>query len=171
MGPFTLIELFDSASVLGTHGVSAVLNVTVHEPMSRYDLKVVDGLRNSLFGTFGMDLMTNNLVRGREIGLGTYAQLCACYGVEPQNAHVDPLLGMMAEPLEPGSSLPRLVAHICAEQFKRIRVFDPNYWTNQLLGLEPVFRAEVETTSIGKLIRQHVDPDFSFPEDKNLFLL
>jgi len=169
VGPWPLINLFFNPTLLQTQGVTSVLQHAYHEPASRADLKVVDGLRNTLFGMFGMDLMARNLVRAREVGIGSYAQLCACYNVATQHQFEDPLLGMLAEPLEPGSSLPRLMAHICAEQFKRIRVHDDNFWSTQLPHMKPEIRAEILNTNLATLLKMHAN--VNIPANKNAFLL
>jgi hypothetical protein len=58
-----LAQLFFNPTFLGTHGVDGILKEALKEHASQADLKTVDTLRNSLFGMFGMDLMTRNLVR------------------------------------------------------------------------------------------------------------
>jgi hypothetical protein len=108
-------------------------------------------------------------VRAREVGLGTYQTLCACYGVEPQNTFDDPLLGMLAEPLEPGSSLPRLMAHICAEQFRRLKENDPNFYTNHVFALHNEIRNDILNTNLARLLNENAGQNI--PTNKNAFFV
>ena len=169
VGDHLLKDLFDGSALIHSKGVDSLVHAAQGQLASRADHKVVDALRNFLFGPFGKDLMVNNLVRAREIGLGTYQQLCQCFGVEPQVAYEDPLHGMLSEPLLEGSSLPRLMAHICAEQFQRLRVNDPNHYANHRHQLGPLLRVELDSTTMASLLNNHMGGQY--PLNKNVFFV
>jgi len=122
VGDIQLLDLFFNAQDLQTNGISLYLDLASKTPAQKVDNKVVDGLRNIMFGH--EDLVTRNLFRGRDMGLPTYREISKCYTFPGTNNFEDPLLGLLSEPLVPGSSLPRGIANIVAEQFNRL--WDPN---------------------------------------------
>ena len=119
VGHIPLLDLFFNAQDLQTNGISFYIDLAAKTPAQKVDVKVVDGLRNIMFGS--EDLVTRNLFRGRDMGLPTYREIANCYGFPATNSFEDPLLGLLSEPLVEGSSLPRGIAVIVAEQFNRLR--------------------------------------------------
>lgn len=122
VGEIPLLDLFFNAEDLQEHGIAYYIELAAQTPAQKVDTKVVDGLRNIMFGS--EDLVTRNLFRGRDMGLPTYQEIASCYGFPATNSHEDPLLGLLSEPLVEGSSLPLGIATIIAEQFNRLR--DPD---------------------------------------------
>lgn len=135
IGPFSLLELFFNASVILEHGVEPVLNASLTTAAEAADDKVVDGLRNFMFSAgpmvIGEDLETRNLFRGRDVGIDTYSNLAACYGLTPVDpqADEDATIGLLRESTVAGSALPPLIARVVAEQFRRLRIYDLNFYT------------------------------------------
>lgn len=156
IGDFHLMEMFFNISMIQSLGIDYFLDASAGTPAQKCDLKVVNALRNVMFASNsnpGEDLITRNLFRGRDIGLPTYEEICICYqtpaivieGIE------DPMIGMLNEPLVQGSSLPRTLATVIAEQFNRLRQ------NNEILNLGSPFQSIVQTTTIGSLIRRNTN--------------
>lgn len=160
-GPFELKNLFFNAEPILDHGIEPILNAIQSTATQQCDAKVVDALRNFLFGpAAGEDLVTRNLFRARDMQIPTYTQLTTCYGTTPTNTFPDPNHGLLAEPLVPGSSLPRTTAVIVAEQFRRIRDADPNFYSapGAYERIGPYFYSQVIYTSLDRIIRDNCNP-------------
>lgn len=137
LGSRQLVDLFFNAALVVSVGIDEFLRDAVLTPSQRMDAKVVDTLRNNLFGppTAGMgeDLISRNMARSIEIGMASYEDMRALYGIGPEwplapsDQRQLAFIGTFAEPLVSGSSLPRTIAVSVAEQFRRIRRYDP-YW-------------------------------------------
>ena len=154
LGQFDLGSLFFNVPLIQAQGIEPFLVAAVEEPAQKVDTKVVDGLRNILFGV--EDLITRNLFRARETGSPRYADLAACYGFYAYpHGHEDPLLGLLSEPLAQGSSLPIGIATIVAEQFKRLRKHDPYFYTHTLDPIGGYFDRKVSQTTIAEVIRKN----------------
>ena len=159
IGPFTLPNLFFNRQLIIDDGIEPFLQATYLTPAQRADNMVVDGLRNFLFAmnatTIGEDLVARNVFRNRELGIGTYADVCTCYGLTPfpTATGTEAYVGLLQEPMVSGSSLPRTVAHIWAEQFRRLRERDLNFYDRNwkdVLGRR--FFYEVNATRLSTVI-------------------
>jgi hypothetical protein len=162
IGPFTLPSLFFNAQLLIDNGIEPFLSAAYNTRAQQVDLKVIDGLRDFLFAAgpniIGEDLVARNLFRKRDVGLGTYSQITRCYGLEPlSEEHECAFIGMLAEPLIAGSSLPRTIAHIVAEQFRRLRLNDPRFYTKIAGDIGPRFYQEVQETTLASVIRANTN--------------
>lgn len=164
IGPYTLPSIFFNASMILNDGIEPFLFHSRNTPAQRCDSMVIDGLRNFLFAAgpmeIGEDLVVRNLFRSRDNGLANYATLAQCYHAPIQNMlydEYDAMIGLFAEPLYPGSSLPRTLATIVAEQFKRLRLYDPNFYTKMESAIGPVFYQEVLQTSLANVIAQNTN--------------
>lgn len=143
LGELELRNLFFVPSQTISLGVSSILSRALDQHSETADNKVVDGLRNFLFMTNNMtvseDLEVRNIYRAREIEMISYQDLCACYGTTPTNSNTDPMVGLLSEPLVEGSSLPRTLAVIIAEQFRRLRNNDENFYTRNQLSTNELY--------------------------------
>jgi len=162
LGPWNLTDLFFQNDFIRTNGIENVLRHAVETPAQRMDTHVVNALRNILFGMMGEDLIARNLFRARQLGAPTYAELVSCYGIndpitfpEGHPAHTDALLALFSEPLVPGSSLPRTIATIVSETFRRLRDHDPNWYTQRVAQLHPQYYSQVAQTTLATLIRRN----------------
>jgi len=125
------------------------------------DIRVVDELRNLLFGppgSGGMDLLSLDIQRGRDHGIPDYQELLVSYQVplvtsfdafpseaglaaalsavyEGNISNVDAIIGILAEERLPGSSLGELGTEIISDQFARLRDGDRFFYLNDDLGL------------------------------------
>lgn len=137
LGELPLVTLFFDPAQTISLGVDSILKRGLQTYSQTVDNKVVDGLRNFLFSadhvTVSEDLVARNIYRGREIELCSYQDMCRCYGTPiqgyPPNGNTDPIVGLLGEPLVEGSSLPRTLAVVLAEQFRRLKLHDENYHT------------------------------------------
>jgi hypothetical protein len=125
------------------------------------DLKIVDSVRNVLFGppgAGGTDLMAVDVQRGRDHGIVDYNELRVAYDLPgltdfnqlPANAttrnslktlygnnidNVDAIVGALAETHLAGSSLGPLTTAILVNQFTRSRDGDRFFYTGNVNGL------------------------------------
>lgn len=139
IGPFALPSLFFNAQLVRDQGIEPFLQAALGTTMEAVDNHIVDGLRNFLFGM--EDLVTRNLFRAREVGLPTYADTVECFGSAPiADGEQELFVGLLKEPVVNGSSLPLNLALILADQFRRLRHHDANFY----LKLAPRMGARYE---------------------------
>jgi hypothetical protein len=89
-GLFGSEKFFLVSSANGTSSPDAI-NKKMNELLSsaastranEIDGRFSDAIRNTLFGSFGEDLASRNLFRGRELGLPGYMELAKCFGTVP----------------------------------------------------------------------------------------
>ena len=167
LGELVLRDLFFNPNLTISIGVDGILSRGIQQHAERVDNKVVESLRNFLFTTdhftVSEDLVTRNLYRAREVGMASYEQLCTCFGTPPTGTlnpgtPTDPLLGLLSEPLMSGSSLPRTLALIIAEQFSRLRDNDENFYLHPYTS--PLSRAEryaITKTNMRTIILRNTD--------------
>lgn len=156
VGPFALPTLFFNAQLLKDNGIEPFLAAAYDTTAEACDAQVVDGLRNFLFaagpGIVGEDLTTRNLFRAREVGLGTYEQIAECYESLAVAGEQEFFVGMLQEPVVAGSSLPLNVAVVVAEQMRRTRLYDPNFYTRIAPHLEAAYEAELARGTLQNLL-------------------
>ncbi|MSX02600.1 MAG: peroxidase [Actinobacteria bacterium] len=139
------------------------------------DLKIVDDVRNFLFGppgSSGLDLAALNIQRGRDHGLADYNTMRAAYGLprvttfsqispDPATAaalqsaygsvnDVDLWVGGLAEKHVSGGSLGPLFTRMVADQFSRLRDGDRLFYERTLRGAE---LDQVRSTTLAKVIK------------------
>ena len=139
------------------------------------DLKLVDDVRNFLFGppgSSGLDLAALNIQRGRDHGLADYNTMRTAYGLprvtsfsqissDPATAaalqsaygsinDIDLWVGGLAEDHVRGGSLGPLFTRIIADQFTRLRDGDRLFYQRTLRGAE---LDRVRSTTLAKVIK------------------
>lgn len=145
------------------------------------DVKVIDDVRNFLFGppgSGGFDLPSLNMQRGRDHGLCSYnkaridlglapalsfaditsdmqlqAELAAAYGDVDE---IDPWVGGLAEERLPGAFVGELLSTVLKRQFEALRDGD-RFWY-QLVFDGPVLE-ELESTRLADVIRRNTEID------------
>lgn len=163
IGNFQLPQLFFNRTLLIENGIEPFLSGAYEQNAQKMDNFVVDGLRNFLFMTPGMtigeDLMTRNLFRGREIGALSYGEIATCFGfaIQTNPTDTEASVGLFSEELASGSSLPPGIARIVAEQFKRLRDNDPNFYASNVNEIGAHFIAEITSTSLATVIRANTN--------------
>lgn len=141
--------------------LEGLLGGAAQQVAQEVDLSVVDAVRNVPFGppgAGGTDLMAVDIQRGRDHGLPDYNELRVAYGLSRHatfsqitanvplrqslvttygsNIHnIDAIVGILAEPHLPGSSLGALGTAIVANQFIRSRDGDRFFYLGNDVGL------------------------------------
>jgi hypothetical protein len=134
--------------------VDQLLLGLAYQPAQEIDNKIVDDVRNFLFGppgAGGLDLASLNIQRGRDHGLPDYNSVRVAYGLTPVSDfddissdpatqaalasvypdvdHIDPWVGALAEDhIDHYTSVGPLVAAVLRDQFERVRDGDRFYW-------------------------------------------
>ena len=136
-------------------GVDPVLRGLALDRMQSVDTRVIDDLRNFLFGppgAGGMDLLSMNLQRGRDHGLCDYNSVRESYGLTrvtqfsditsdvtlqtalaaafPNVDEIDPWVGLLSEDYFPGSITGPTMRAVLIDQFTRLRDGDRFFYLN-----------------------------------------
>ncbi len=145
-----------------------------------FDCKVIDDLRNFLFGppgAGGMDLVAINIQRGRDRGLPDYNTVRSDFGLAPLTNfsemtndplmnmtmqmvyggninNIDPWVGMLAEDHDPNALFGHTAMTIISKQFKSIRDGDRFYFENDP-AFSPDEKAEIKNTRLADIIRRN----------------
>ncbi len=159
--------------------------------MQELDCKVIDDLRNFLFGApgaGGLDLASINIYRGRDRGISDYNTLRSDFGLPKvsnfsdfvgsdedaellENIYgsvdnVDAWVGMLAERHMSGAIFGELVVRIIQDQFQRLRDGDRFYFEN-----DPVFTDaninEIKQVSLHEILMRNTGIEVM---QKNLFV-
>ncbi|MFT3881115.1 MAG: peroxidase family protein [Gemmatales bacterium] len=172
-----LKDAFFNPNLLRETGIDPILKYLVSDQSEEVDLKVVDSLRNFLFGEpgqGGIDLPALNIQRGRDHGLADYNSTRAAYGLPRvktfADINPDPLVqqqlqslygnvnnidlwvGGLAEKHVSGGSLGPLFTAIIADQFTRIRSGDRFWYQNDLKGADLKM---VNSTTLADVIKRN----------------
>ena len=154
-----LEEVFFNPTFIANLGIEPFLKGLSVQVQEEFDAKIVDGLRNFLFnipqlpGTFGLDLASLNIQRGRDHGLSDYnsyrakftgrrisrfneinrspviwKKLEAVYNGKIHN--IDPWVGMLAEEQMSSSNMGITMHNILREQFESVRDGDYYFYRN-----------------------------------------
>lgn len=175
LGATPLADLFFTPATLLSSGLEPWLSALWSTPSSRVDAAVVPALRNFLFGSVGMDLITLNLVRGRDLELPTFEGYSRCVAQEaPQlgGDRTDLFQGLLSQPKpNPQAVLPPLVAEIVALQFKRLAEGDQHFYLRQEAAIGPHYWPRVAGTTLRGLLELHARVEFKEAAERSLFLL
>lgn len=172
-----LKEAFSNPDLIRQNGIDSVLKYLASDPSSELDTRVVDGVRNFLFGapgSGGLDLVSLNIQRGRDHGLADYNAVREAIGLPRVTSfseitsdpglqatleslyqsvnEVDLWVGGLAEDHVPGGSVGPTFRAILADQFARLRDGDRFWYQNALSGDE---LAMVNATTLTDLIERN----------------
>ncbi|MCI0461476.1 MAG: peroxidase [Gemmataceae bacterium] len=172
-------SFFNPALLTTSTDLEVLLKGLASQRAQEIDNKIVDGVRNFLFGppgAGGLDLAALNIQRGRDHGLADYNTTRAAFGlprvasftqitsdVTLQNAlaslygtvdNIDLWVGALAEDHLPGASVGPTIAKVLRDQFQRLRDCDRLFFTR-----DPAFRASeiarLCTTTLADVIRRN----------------
>lgn len=175
-GSISLRDAFFTPDFVSSNGLDDILVGLNYQQANDADHRVIDGVRNNLFGppgNGGQDLVAINLQRGRDAGIPGYVEiynqlnpdstitsfddLDALFGEEVatlfENAYQDIgqidlwLAGLAELPAEEGTLLGPTFKAIIEDQFARLRDYDSNFYTNELE--DPESFLSVVTNAIG----------------------
>lgn len=158
-GHIALADAFFRPDELRVHGIDPYLRGLMSQQAQEIDAKVIDDVRNFLFGppgAGGFDLVSLNIQRGRDHGLPSLPAMRAQFGLPPINDFadissdpviqlqlasmydsvddVDPWVGMLCEDHLPGASVGMTAFWIIRDQFQRLRDGDRFWYENQFSG-------------------------------------
>ncbi len=171
----TLKDSFFNPNLVKINGVDSLFSGLASQKAQEIDTKVVDDVRNFLFGqpgSGGLDLASLNIQRGRDHGIPSYTEFREELGLDPitnfaqitSNTavqtqlstvydtvdQVDLWVGGLAEDHVNGALVGETFQTILIDQFTRLREGDRFYYQNdQLLSL---FAPNVENTRLSDII-------------------
>jgi hypothetical protein len=174
-----LQDVFFNPGVLASvHGIDPFLRYFATDLQQETDTKIVDPLRNFLFGppgSGGFDLGALNIQRGRDHGLPDYNAVRQDFGLRPvrnfseitSNAtlaaslaslygsvnNIDAWVGLLAEDHVPGSSLGATNIAVLRDQFMRLRDGDRFWYRNG--GFDQRQLAEIEGTRLSDILMRN----------------
>ena len=163
--------------------VERLLKGLATQKAQEIDLKVVDDVRNFLFGppgAGGFDLVSLNIQRGRDHGLPDYNTLRAAFGLADATTFADitsdaalqtalaaiydgnvdnigAWVGALAEDHLPGASVGELIHTSLVDQFTRLRDGDRFFYLNDpdLLQMEITAIIDLENLTLAQVIRNN----------------
>lgn len=169
--------VFFNPELLAETGIDAILKFLASDYAQEIDNRVVDEVRNFLFGppgAGGFDLVSLNIQRGRDHGLADYNSARVAYGLEPAASFAeitaDPELqqalaeaygdvdnvelwaGGLAEDHLSGGSVGPLFGAILVDQFERLRDGDRFWYERDLTGRELM---QVRATTLADVISRN----------------
>lgn len=179
-GNITLRQAFFNPPMLKScGGLVPIFNGAAAQVEQGFDTKMVDDLRNFLFGppgAGGLDLAALNINRGRERGLPDYNSVRIAFGL-PYNAtfeeitsdpdlaalleevygtvdDIDPWVGFLAEDHMSYSLFGETVMHIMKEQFRNLRDGDRFYYEYDP-GLTHAEKQAIKKTRLSDVIKRN----------------
>ncbi len=186
----SLADVYFTPSVVTDYGISGLLRGLSSQVAQQVDAKVVNEIRNLLFGAPGgpgRDLAALNIQRGRDHGVPSYNDVRGAYRLPPARAFADitsdPAVqdelrraygdvelvelwpGGLAEDHVPGTNVGETFRTIIADQFRRLRDGD-RFWYEQ----DPYFLAnpdlleEVRRTTLAQIIRRNTEIGEELPD-------
>ena len=172
---------FFDPSLVPELGISSVLRGLARQQAQAIDVRLVDDVRNLLFGAPGgpgRDLAALNIQRGRDHGIPDYNTVRAAYGLSPATTfadisadpqlqetlelaygdlhHIDLWAGGLAEDPLPGAMLGETFHAILVDQFRRLRDGDRYWFENDPFFLaNPGLLTEIRGTRLADIIRRN----------------
>ena len=182
MGDMTLREAFFKPDLLISSGLDPLFKGMSMQIQQALDSKVIDDVRNFLFGPpgigFGLDLAAININRGRERGLMDYNSIRDVLGLgrvrsfteiceKPADAviieglyedvnDIDPWVGMLAEEHMPDAIFGETIMTILKEQFKALREGDRFFYLSDAsLTIDEI--AFIHESTLSEIIKRNTD--------------
>jgi hypothetical protein len=177
-GPLPLAQAFFHPSVIEAGGIDVLLRGLASQPAQRVDTRLINGVRNFLFGApgaGGFDLAALNIQRGRDHGLPDYAAVRSAFGLSPvyefediravepglvyemqelygSPDEIDAWTGLLMEEHAPGALVGETLRAVLIDQFTRLRDGDRFYYQSYL---HPGLRNLVEKQTLAVIIRRN----------------
>jgi hypothetical protein len=179
-GPTTMLDAFFAPSrITGSEEIDFLLKGLASQIQQPTDLKMIDEMRNTLFGppgAGGLDLFALNVNRARDHGMPTLVQMQGAAGlpvarsfaeitsdpqlqaelasVYPSAKSVDLWVGLLAEDKLPGSALGFTLQTLLLEQFDRLMSGDRFFylWDEDLTADELDF---ITSSRLSDVIRRN----------------
>ena len=172
---------FNPLAISLAGGIEPYLRGMASQPQQQLDCKMVDDIRNFLFGSpsaGGLDLAAININRGRERGLSDFNKVRSAIGlpvfktfeeissnVEDVEAlkkiyanidDMDVWVGMLAEEFMPDAMFGRTIKVVLEDQFRRLRDGDKYYFENDSYFTQAEIE-DVVQTSLRDIIMRNTD--------------
>ena len=172
-----LREAFFNPGLFDEVGVDPLVKYMVSDPSADLDTKIVDSVRNFLFGppgAGGFDLASLNIARGRDHGLADYNTVREAYGLPRVTSfseitrneelagkleelygsvdNIDLWVGALAEDHRRGEGVGETLRAILVDQFSRLRAGD-RFWYENQMSREEI--AKINRTSLTDIIRRN----------------
>jgi len=181
-GNMTLREAFFNPVALVETGLDPFLRGMAEQTQQQMDSRVVDDVRNFLFGppgAGGLDLAAINIARGRDRGLSSYNTIRRAYNLnivfdfnqinpdfevyrvleelyENDINELDPWVAMLAERAVPGSIFGPTIRNIMATQFGNLRDGDRFFYLNDPVLTEEE-KDDIHHTTFRDIIVRNTD--------------
>lgn len=176
----SLRESTFNPEIIHQYGIDAILRGLYAQSAEAIDTKVIDELRNTLFGppgAGGIDLAAVDIERGRDVGLPDYNQARVDMGLAPVTSFaeitsdisiqavleqlygtvddIDVIVGGLAEDHVPGTMVGELFQAIMADQFTRLRDGDRFWYENGQFTQTEL--DDIRRTTLASLIQRNTD--------------
>lgn len=191
-GDILLRNAFNPAAIKNAGGVNPLLKGMAHQMQQEFDGKVVDDVRNFLFGgpgSGGMDLAAINMQRGRDRGLTDFNTARADFGLPKYTSfleltgdeelanllkvayvnidNIDPWVGYLVEKKVPGSLFGETLIQVMEDQFTALRDGDRFYFENDA-ELSAEEKAAIKGTTLYDVVMRNTNITVL---QKNLFIM
>ncbi len=181
-GDMTLSEAFFNPSLVIESGIDPLFKGMSAQIQQALDCKMIDDVRNFLFGppgsNLGMDLAAINIARGRERGLPDYNSIRDALGlgrvrtfeeicIVPDELRImkllyltvddiDPWVGMLAEQHLPDAMFGESIMRVMKDQFRALRDGDRFFYLSDE-NLSDYERDLIASTTLAKIIRRNTN--------------
>ena len=179
-GPLLLREAFFNPAIVAEEGVGPFLKGMGIQVQQNMDAKIVDDVRNFLFGppgSGGLDLAAININRGRERGLPDFNTVRDAFGLSRYTNFfeivndievvasleemytindIDPWVGMLSEAHMENGLFGETVMTILQRQFQALRDGDRFYYENDA-DLSDEEKAMIKSTKFSEIIMRNTD--------------
>ncbi len=185
----SLRESTFNPEIIHQYGIDSILRGLYAQSAEAIDTKVIDELRNTLFGppgAGGIDLAAVDIERGRDVGLPDYNQARVDIGLAPVTSFaeitsnitvqtvleqlygkvddIDVIVGGLAEDHVSGAMVGELFQAIIADQFIRLRDGDRFWYENGQFTQAEL--DDIRGTTLASLIQRNTDittlPEYVF---------
>ena len=182
----SLDDVFFQPEFTEKEGIGAILSGQSEQTSEKVDNKIVDGLRNRLFGppgsgAPGLDLASLNIQRGRDHNLPTYNAMREALGMRKIESFNDPIfqdgvgeqlasvysspddidlwVGGLAENPSGNSMLGETFTKIVGEQFAKTAKADENFYTRSMSYADQQWLNDLSLSDIIKANTDNTDID------------
>ena len=180
-GYMELKDAFFNIGLIESHDIDPFLLGLSKQKAQEIDCGIVHSVRNFLFGepgNGGHDLVSLNIMRGRDHGLPTYNDVRSSYGLsrvasfgdfsgneagivdalksayDNDISKMDPWVGMLAERHVSGSMVGRTLQKVLSDQFERVRDGD-RFWYENYLSSD--LRRLVNDQTLSRIIKRNTN--------------
>jgi hypothetical protein len=189
-GDLKLVEaFFNPREIIDNGGIDPILRGAAHQVAQEVDARLVDGIRNMLFGMpgtigSGTDLASLNIQRGRDHGVSDYNSVRRALGLPPARSvaditaddetqlqllllypdvnDIDLWVGGIAEDHVAGALVGETFWHLIRNQFTALRDGD-RFWYEYQMSMSD--RRAVERTRLIDVIRRNTGIGGEVPEN------